>query len=395
MKALILAAGRGTRVQPITYTVPKPMIPIINRPVMEFLVDLLRLHGVRQIMVNTSYLSNEIESYFRDGSRFDVEIGYSFEGRLEDGKLIDEPVGSAGAIRKIHDHSGFFDEPFFVLCGDAIIDLDMTAFARFHQERAALASLAAMRVPKEAVSSYGIVVSDDSGRIEGFQEKPKPEDARSDLANTGIYLFQPEVLDLIPSRVTYDIGGQLFPDLVRRGLPFYAANIPFQWLDIGQVGDYCQVLHRTMMGGTPGFTFPGRELAPGIRVGPNVSFHPERCTVKPPVWIGASATIHDGATLLGPCYIGPGAEVLPGAHVEDSFVFDYTRVGSLAMLKGNVASGRYCVNGQGANVDVAQTELDWILSDARGPHGPMLELESLLADILDSGPPSGGLPSTE
>ena len=121
MKAMILAAGRGTRVRPLTETLPKPMIPIIHKPVMEMLVDHLSSHGFKQIMVNTSYLAPQIESYFRDGHRFGVRMAYSFEGFLENGQMIDQPVGSAGALQKIQCHSGFFDDDFVVVCGDAVV----------------------------------------------------------------------------------------------------------------------------------------------------------------------------------------------------------------------------------------------------------------------------------
>jgi mannose-1-phosphate guanylyltransferase len=382
VKALILAAGRGTRVQPVTHTVPKPMIPILNRPVMEFLVDLLAAHGVRSIMVNTSYLATEIENYFRDGARFGVEIGYSFEGLLQGGRIIDQPVGSAGAIRRIQDHSGFFDEPFLVLCGDAIIDLDLTAFADFHRQRGARASLAALTVPRSQVSSYGIVLSGEDGRIRGFQEKPAVEEARSDLANTGVYLFEPDIVDRIPAGRPYDIGSQLFPDLVEHGVPFYAARIPFRWLDIGRLSDYYAVLRQAMLGGIPGFTPPGREIAPGIRVGPNVRFNPAECTVRPPVWIGASASIGYGSTLLGPCFIGPGSEVVSGAHIEESFVFDHTRVGRMAHLRHAIATGHFCVNSHGTAVEVAGADLDWILADSRSEGHSIANLEQLMEEFL-------------
>ena len=386
MKALILGAGRGTRVQPITHGVPKPMMPILNRPILELLVDHLRQHGVRQILVNTSYLSSEIENYFRDGARFGVEMGYSFEGRLEDGRLIDDPVGSAGAIRKIQDHSGFFDEPFLVLCGDAVIDLDLTRFAAFHRDRRAVASLAMLDVPREEVSSYGVVVAEEDGRIREFQEKPVPEEAKSTTVNTGIYLFEPGVADLIPSGTVYDIGSQLFPDLVRQGAPFYAMNEPFQWFDIGKVTDYYQALRLAMLGGVPGVTPPGHNVTPGLRLCPNVSIHPENCRIRGPVSIGASATIEDGVTLIGPTYIAPGAVIESGAVVEESFVFEYTRVGALTHLKQSIASGRFCVNREGVTVQVAGSDLDWVLSDARSPHrstDPQQMMEQLirLADL--------------
>jgi mannose-1-phosphate guanylyltransferase len=186
MKAMILAAGKGTRVRPITHTTPKPMIPIMQKPVMEFLLELLRQHGFNQIMVNVSHLSEEIENYFRDGQRFGVQIAYSFEGRIEDGKLIGDALGSAGGLKRIQDFQPFFDDTFVVLCGDALIDLDLGEAVRRHKEKGAMASLITKRVLPDQVSSYGVVVSDPDGRVLSFQEKPSVEDAASDMINTGI-----------------------------------------------------------------------------------------------------------------------------------------------------------------------------------------------------------------
>jgi mannose-1-phosphate guanylyltransferase len=193
MKAMILAAGKGTRVRPITHTIPTPMIPILQKPVMEFLLELLRQHGFTEVMVNVSHLAHEIENYFRDGQRFGVEIAYSFEGRIEDGQLIGEAMGSAGGLKKIQNFQPFFDDTFVVLCGDALIDLNLSEAVRRHRQKGALASMVTKRVPREQVSSYGVVVTDAEGRVQAFQEKPSVEDALSDTINTGIYIFEPEI----------------------------------------------------------------------------------------------------------------------------------------------------------------------------------------------------------
>ena len=160
MKAMILAAGKGTRVQPITHTIPKPLIPILQKPVMEFLVELLRKHGFDQIMVNVSHLANEIENYFRDGQKFGVQIAYSFEGRIVEGELIGKALGSAGGMKRIQDFSPFFDDTFVVLCGDALIDLDLTQAVKWHREKGAIATVVMKSVPREEVSSYWVVVTD-------------------------------------------------------------------------------------------------------------------------------------------------------------------------------------------------------------------------------------------
>src|SRR5437764_3774915 len=191
MKAMLLAGGKGTRVRPLTDTVPKPMIPIINKPLLEFLIELLRQHGFDQIIISTSYLAHEIENYFREGSRFGVQIGYSFEGHHADGQEVLEGLGSAGGLKKIQDFSGFFDETFAVLCGDAIVDLDMTRALELHRRNRALATIVLKDVPRVLVSRYGVVETAPDGRILRFQEKPAPEHTVSTTANTGIYIFEP------------------------------------------------------------------------------------------------------------------------------------------------------------------------------------------------------------
>ena len=366
MKALILAAGRGTRVRPLTEQLPKPMIPVIDKPVMAFLVEHLRRFGIDRIMVNTSYLSSQIEQYFRDGATFGVEMAYSFEGRLEGTHLVDEPLGSAGAIRKIHDHSGFFDETFIVLCGDAVIDLDIGELLEFHRRKRALATLALLEVPRADVSSYGVVVQDADGRITEFQEKPRPEEAKSTTINTGIYIFEPEVLRHIPASGPYDIGSQLFPALAAAGgLYGRVASVPWQWLDIGRVPDFHDVTMKALRGEIDGFALPGRQLRPGIWAGLNVRANLDACHLVPPVYIGGSAEIQDGARVIGPVAIGRGAVIESGAHVESSIVMEYTRVGAQTYCRDKIVGGRYCVDADGTVLDDSTTDTTWLFRDAR------------------------------
>src|SRR5437773_7513985 len=157
MKAVILAAGMGTRIRPLSDTVPKPMIPIVNRPVMEFMVNLLRQHGFNQIVISTSYLAHDIEHYFRDGSRFGVQIAYSFEGYHADGHVVPEGLGAAGGLKKIQEQFGFFDDTFVVVCGDIIVDVDFTKALAFHREKNAIATMLLKELPRSDVGRYGVV----------------------------------------------------------------------------------------------------------------------------------------------------------------------------------------------------------------------------------------------
>ena len=383
MKALILAAGRGTRVRPLTDTLPKPMIPIINKPVMEFLVEHLRRFGVHQIMVNTSYMAPQIENHFGDGRRFGVQMAYSFEGRERDGKLLDEPIGSAGAIKKIHNHSGFFDETFLVLCGDAIIDLDLDELLQFHRQKKALATLALREVPLEEVSHYGVVVRDNEGKVTEFQEKPAQAQARSRMINTGIYIFEPQVLNMIPTQGPYDIGSQLFPELTRQGT-LYAAlqSTPWQWLDIGKVSDFHAVTMQALRGEIEHFELPGQEIRPGVRIGLNVKADLSSCTVVPPVFIGGSAEIQPGSTLIGPVVIGAGAVVESGAHLEKSVVMEYTRVGAQAYFNHKIVGSRFCADADGTVLDGNHTDTTWLFADSRNLDASRNEEQQQIVQLL-------------
>ena len=365
MKAMILAAGKGTRVRPITDTVPKPMIPIINRPVMEFLVDLLRRHGFSDIIVSTSYLSHEIENYFREGWRFGVRIAYSFEGYHCDGEIVPDGLGSAGGLRRIQDFSAFFDGTFAVLCGDALIDLDLTKVVAEHRRRGAIATIVLKEVPREEVHRYGIVEIAGDGRIVRFQEKPKADEAVSRLANTGIYVFEPEVLDLVPNDRPFDIGGELFPLLASKGLPFYGVSMPFTWIDIGTTPDYWTATQSVLTGALRDLEMPGTEIAPGIWAGINVSIDWTGTTLKGPMYIGSSTRIDPGVTIKGPSVIGRNSVIESGARIDACVVGDYTRISGLADLQERIISGRFCVDRQGRNVELASRGMAFVVDDAR------------------------------
>ena len=365
MKAMILAAGKGTRVRPITHTIPKPMIPILQKPVMEFLLELLREHGFTEVMVNVSHLAEEIENYFRDGQRFGVEIAYSFEGRIEDGELIGDALGSAGGLKKIQNFQRFFDDTFVVLCGDALIDLNLSEAVRRHREKGALASLITKRVPREQVSSYGVVVTDEDGRVRSFQEKPDVADAASDMINTGIYIFEPEVLDYVPSGVPFDIGSDLFPKLVESGAPFYALPMEFEWVDIGKVPDYWQAIRSVLQGHVRQVQIPGKQVRPGVYTGLNVAANWDKIKVQGPVYVGGMTRIEDGATIIGPAMIGPSCHICENATIDNSIIFDYSRIGPGVRLVEKLVFGRYCVDRNGDHFDLQEAALDWLITDAR------------------------------
>jgi len=362
MKAMILAAGKGTRLAPLTHQLPKPMIPVLGKPVMEYLVEQLARCGFHEIMVNISHLASQIENYFGDGRRWGVEIGYSFEGHISDGEIIAEPLGSAGGIRRVQDFANFFDDTFLVVCGDAVIDLDLAAVLRKHWQNGATASVVVSEVPRDRASNYGVVVCNAEGQVIDFQEKPPT--ASSNLVNSGIYIFEPEIIDYIPADIEYDIGSQLFPALVKEGVSFSALSMPFNWIDIGRLGDYWEANQLLMQGKLKDIHMPGTEVLPGIWTGLNVNVDFDEIRAEGPIYIGSATQVDSGCEIIGPTWIGHGCHLGSGARISKSILFEYSRIGSQGRVTESLVFGRNCVNREGKNVRLSEGDFDWV-GDAR------------------------------
>jgi len=364
MKAMILAAGKGTRVRPITYEIPKPMIPIINTPVMELILLQLKRHGFDEFVVNLSHLAKNIEDFFGDGGHLGVQLAYSWEGRFEKGEWIGSALGSAGGMQHIQQRSGFFDDTFAVLCGDAVIDVDFTKALAFHRERGALATIVMKEVQPSEVGSYGVVVTDEDGRVRSFQEKPAPDEALSNVVNTGIYIFEPEIFDFIPASGEFDIGADLFPRLVQAGAPFFGVTLPFQWVDIGKTQDLWTATQMALRGEIHNFKIPGQERMPGVYAGANVVIE-DGAEITGPVYIGGSTVIRSGAKIIGPALIQSGSEVESGAEIARSIIWHHTRISGAAFISDKIVFGPHCINEDGSTVDLASGGYDWLISDSR------------------------------
>ncbi len=351
MKGMILAAGKGTRVRPITQTIPKPMIPILGKPVMESMIELFEQHNINKIVINTSHLAEVIEGYFGDGHQFGVQLSYSYEGQMVDGHYESNALGSAGGMQKIQQFSGFFDETFVVVCGDAWIDLDLTEAVRRHKRNGGIATIVTKSVLPEEVVKYGVVVTDQKGQVTSFQEKPAVEEALSNNINTGIYIFEPAIFDYIPEKGEYDIGSELFPKLVEEKVPFHAVDMNFQWLDVGNISDIWSVTRDILHGKVPGYRVPGTQIKKGVWVGINSAVDLDKCNITPPVVISSGCKIEDGASVIGPALIGANCHLDEESVVEESLIFDYTQV-----LKGNHVKlqtifGNHCIGHDGVESD--------------------------------------------
>ena len=365
MKAMILAAGKGTRVWPVTKTTPKPMIPIMRTPLMESLILHFRQFGITEIAVNTSYMGSDIENYFRDGRQFGVDITYSFEGKIVDGEVQAKALGSAGGMKKIQQFSGFFDDTFIVVCGDAWVDLDLAKVFEFHKAKGGIATIVLQDVPLEEVHKYGVVKRDQDMKIQAFQEKPSAEEAISNTINTGIYVFEPEIFDHIPADQEFDIGGELFPSLVEKGLDFYGISLDFQWVDVGNLTDIWQATSDILTGKITGYPIPGKQIADDLWCGINVDVNLDKVNIQGPVYIGNGSRIEDGATIIGPATIGANCVVESGAIIERCMIDDYTWVSQVVTLQDKVLFGEHCIEQTGEYVHLPDWNIGWAINDSR------------------------------
>ncbi|MDR8526146.1 NDP-sugar synthase [Shewanella fidelis] len=363
MKGMILAAGKGTRIKPISYAIPKPMIPILGRPVMESMIQLFAKHGIDKIVVNTSHLAEIIENYFGDGHHFNVQLSYSYEAKEVNGKFVSQALGSAGGMRKIQDFSGFFDETFVVVCGDAWIDLDLKEAIEQHRQHGGLATIITREVDPSDVSKYGVVVTDKYNQVTSFQEKPAAEEALSNNINTGIYIFEPAIFDFIPKNIEFDIGNDLFPLLVERQANFYAIKMDFQWLDVGKVKDIWEVTSDILNGKVKGYPIPGTQVSPGVWLGINTRIDVSKCKITPPVLISSGCEIQDGATIIGPAVVGANCVVEGKSLVSNTLICEYIHLADDAYIVNKTMFGDYLLGHDGYTQELADCQYVNILQN--------------------------------
>lgn len=349
MKAMILAAGLGTRLRPLTEEISKPMVPIVNKPVMEHIVELLAKYGIREIIANLHYHPKVIQNHFRDGSRWGVSLTYSLEEEL---------LGTAGGVRKVKDFFG--GETFLIVSGDTLTDINLARLLKFHRTKAAAATIAVKEV--EDPSRYGVVITNEKGKIVNFQEKPAREEARSKLANNGIYVLEPKVLSLIPDGVFYDFGRQLFPLMVEGKQKVYGFKHDDYWNDVGTLEDY-QKSNFDVLEGKVDVDIPGSKINDErIWIGNECQIE-EEVILASPVCIGNNCVIKKHAKLLGPVVVGDNTVVDERAVLHQGIkwgegyigkdvslvggvVGKYTRIGDRAVIKKDAVIGEKCVIGR-------------------------------------------------
>jgi mannose-1-phosphate guanylyltransferase / phosphomannomutase len=305
VKAVVMAGGEGTRLRPLTSNQPKPMVPICGKPCMEHIIELLREHGFDEVIVTVAFLPQAIRSYFGSGESLGLDIGYSVE---------ESPLGTAGSVRLA---APALDDTFLVISGDALCDIDLSKIVEFHKEKGAAVTIGLKSVDNPL--EFGIVVTDEEGRVERFLEKPSWGQVFSDTINTGIYVLEPEVLKHIPIDRPYDFSKELFPLLLEMGRPLYGYVCDGYWQDIGNLDQYRQANFDAL-------DEKVRLKIPGIRLRRNI-------------WIGEGVDVDDLDGIDGPAFLGNYTRVAPGATVGP-----YSVLGASVTLRENARTDRSVID---------------------------------------------------
>src|SRR5579862_7176951 len=325
MRAVVMAGGEGTRLRPLTSNQPKPMVPIVGKPCMEHILELLREHGFRDVVVTVAFLPQAIRSYFGDGEPLGLEIEYSVE---------ESPLGTAGSVRLASDR---LDDTFLVISGDALCDIDLGKIVEFHRERGAAATIGLKSV--EDPLEFGIVVTDEDGRIERFLEKPSWGQVFSDTINTGIYVLEPEVLNHVPSEGPFDFSKELFPLLLEMGRPMYGYVCDGYWQDIGNLDQFRQA-NFDALDERVRLTIPGLRLRGNVWIGEGVEID-QVAGVAGPAFIGSYARVAPDASVMPYTVLGSGVTLRERSHVSRSVIDFGTYVGRAAVVEGAIL-GRNC-----------------------------------------------------
>jgi len=316
MKAVIMAGGEGTRLHPLSLGRPKPMTPLLGRPVMEHIITLLKRHSIQEICVTLCCKPQAVTEYFGDGSRLGVKLTWFIE---------EEPLGTAGSVKRCMDCLG--NEDFLVIGGDCVCDLDLSRAVRFHREAGGAATLVLYRHPEPL--EYGLVLTGGDGRVERFVEKPAWGQVTTDLVNTGIYLLSPGAMARVPDAGPFDFGRDLFPALLREEVPLYGCPLEGYWCDMGDCRAYLQCVQDALAGAVElDMGLPQR--APGVWSAQPL---PEGA-VEAPCWIG------EGAVLGAGCAVGPGTVL-----ERDARVGERASVRRSVLLEGAAADARASLDG--------------------------------------------------
>lgn len=327
MKAVILVGGEGTRLRPLTCNKVKPLVPVLNRPFLEHVVDYLKRHGIRDVILTLGYLPEQIQEYFGDGSGFGVNMTYLVE---------DFPLGTAGGVKNAE---ALLDAFFLVFNGDIFSDIDLTEMMNFHREKKADTSIAL--TPVDDPTPYGVVETDAEGRVERFVEKPRREEVTTNMINAGIYIMEPHILGYIARNVFFTFERDVFPSLLQTGKAVYGYSSQAYWIDIGTPEKYLKLHHDLLQRRTAdrGIVFEGE------------SFVHSSARIDGPVVIGEGCSIGKDSVVRGPAVFGSKCRIEEGAVIEGAVLWQNCRIGEKAKLRNCVVASGCCIGEQSEVLD--------------------------------------------
>ncbi|MEA5532556.1 mannose-1-phosphate guanyltransferase [Crocosphaera sp. XPORK-15E] len=329
MRAVLMAGGSGTRLRPLTCDLPKPMVPILNRPIAEHIINLLKRHNITEIIATLYYLPDVMRDYFQDGRDFGVEMTYAVED--------EQPLGTAGCVKNIEE---LLDDTFVVISGDSITDFDLQAAIAFHKQKKSKATLVLNRVPNPV--DFGVVITDKDQRISRFLEKPSTSEIFSDTVNTGTYILEPEVLQYLPENEESDFSKDLFPLLLAKGEPMYGYIAEGYWCDVGHLDAYREAQYDGLDGKVK-LDFAYEEKSPGLWLGQNTYIDPS-AKIEPPILIGDNCRIGPGVIIEKGTVIGDNVTIGTGADLKRPIIWNGATIGDECYLAA-------CVISRGTRVD--------------------------------------------
>lgn len=319
MKAVVMAGGEGTRLRPLTSSRPKPLVPILNKPCMQHTIELLKRYGITDIVVTLYYLADEIEGYFGDGSELGVNLIYTVE---------DTPLGTAGSVKKAEEY--LKDDTFIIVSGDALTDLDVEKALAFHREKGSVATLVLQHVDNPL--EFGVVITDDNGRVRRFLEKPSWGEVFSDTVNTGMYILEPSIFEYMQPEKSYDWSQDIFPQILTDEKPMFGYVLGEYWTDVGSLQQYRQAQYE-MLGGMTKLPIDGRREGGDIWIGAGTEIDPNARLIGP-LCIGKNCRIKADAHIGPDTVLGDNCLVEEGAILQKAIVWDSNYIGARSRLTG-------------------------------------------------------------
>jgi mannose-1-phosphate guanylyltransferase len=325
VKAVVLVGGEGTRLRPLTYLTVKAMVPVLNKPFIEYIIRHLSHHNISEIILAIGYQPDRITEYFTDESQLGTKLVYSIET---------DPLGTAGAVKKAEP---YIDDTVFAMNGDVFTDLNFTDMLVFHKKRGAKVTIAL--TPVEDPTRFGVVETDSNQRVTRFVEKPKREQAVCNMINAGVYVIETEILKRIPEGKRCMFEHDIFPSLVADGEPVFGYTTDVYWMDMGTPEKYLQLNGDLLRGKSNQVSFKTAD----IRIDKQSNVHPQSSLVGP-ILIDKNCNIGEGVQLKGPVVIGPGCKIHDGASIENSVLWQNATIGEQAVLKDCIVASNSCID---------------------------------------------------